>query len=389
MYLVLFTTILLLTVGSDRVLSKRIGGPSKRILKYDNEVETRIVGGSQVGLADGYDFFVQWVCGGVLIHPDIVMTAAHCLTDIANLNYPLFVGGRNLFQGIKRTIYSGKDNYRLHPSYQPQHPGNPYDFMLLKLNEPIWDITPAVINANSSLPFSGDQLTTMGYGSTSEGGPGSNTLQKVDVIYFNNCAQRFPVYANRVEDESMLCAGTPTGGKDACYGDSGGPIVDAKGTVMGLVSWGFGCAHATQPGVYSRVSAGANWIQNTLCDLSAFPPQYCLSNRSPTGLVSLRVDIQYDNMPIDTAWIITDQLTGAKVYSMQRGLPGYRGQWIPQVVSGLKHGNYMFEIFDKSYDGISGGYIQIHQLASDGTSLVKLADLPGEFGAYQAIEISI
>lgn len=62
--------------------------------------------------------------------------------------------------------------------------------------------------------------------------------------------------------QTMICLGIPgVGGKDACQGDSGGPAVINGNTLVGIVSWGFGCARPQYPGVYTRVSTYRNWIR--------------------------------------------------------------------------------------------------------------------------------
>lgn len=239
---------------------------------------TRIVGGTNVLKTDGYDFFVQWVCGGALLAPDVFITAAHCLTDLAAFDYPVYVGGRTANTGVKRTIATSakdEDRFRIHPDYLDTHPGIPFDFMLVRLSEPIHNIKMASLNTNASVPIRGETLTAMGYGAIAENGPGSETLRKVDVNHITHCAQRYPDYADRVEEDSMFCAGRVHGGHDSCFGDSGGPLVDAHGTITGLVSWGIGCAQANRPGVYARVSAAATWILTNVCELSQHKPAYC------------------------------------------------------------------------------------------------------------------
>jgi len=77
------------------------------------------------------------------------------------------------------------------------------------------------------------------------------------------------LYANSSQGilASMVCAGYRDGGVDACKGDSGGPLacyIDGKYQLIGVISWGFGCGKAENPGVYSRVTHYSKWIEEQM-----------------------------------------------------------------------------------------------------------------------------
>merc|ERR1711937_399572 len=85
--------------------------------------------------------------------------------------------------------------------------------------------------------------------------------------------------------DAMMCAGdTSDGGEDACQGDSGGPLYDKNAdTLVGVTSWGIGCALEDYPGVYSRISdQWESWIKPTICDNHSSPkPDFCSSDPTP------------------------------------------------------------------------------------------------------------
>lgn len=90
-----------------------------------------------------------------------------------------------------------------------------------------------------------------------EGGSAPTQLYGVEIpiVDRKECNQDY----DGLIEADMICAGIPEGGKDSCQGDSGGPVV-IDGKLVGVVSWGFGCAEPGYPGVYTNVAYFKNWI---------------------------------------------------------------------------------------------------------------------------------
>lgn len=140
-----------------------------------------------------------------------------------------------------------------------------YDFALLQLQDPIeFDKTKKAVQlpAEDAVFNDGDMCYVSGWGTTQNVLEPRGWLRQVQVPLVNQqeCSGRYSKYGG-VTDR-MICAGYMNGRKDACQGDSGGPMVNADGVLVGVVSWGYGCAVPNYPGVYARVSQVREWIKN-------------------------------------------------------------------------------------------------------------------------------
>jgi len=212
-------------------------------------------------------------CGGSLVNSKWVLTAAHCTAGENANSIQILLGDHktNKNDHVVFNVASIND----HQSYDSQT--TDYDFSMIKLTTAVdWaahpDIRPVCLPATTGNDYSGVTATVTGWGTTSSGGSQSKTLLEVDVgvISNNQCSNDYGYSSSWITD-TMLCAVVPGGGKDACQGDSGGPLVATSGDgvtpgqnydLIGVVSWGIGCASADYPGVYARVTNQLSWIQN-------------------------------------------------------------------------------------------------------------------------------
>uniref|UniRef100_A0A7S1YK16 Peptidase S1 domain-containing protein n=1 Tax=Grammatophora oceanica TaxID=210454 RepID=A0A7S1YK16_9STRA len=232
---------------------------------------SRIVGGYEADVGE-YPFFAEWgqsFCGGALVTEDVVLTAAHC-EEFIGVN-TMYIGGvestadiatGNPLGGVRATI----EQRAIHPLYD--RATLKYDLTLLKLTKKVTDRAPLSINSDDDYPSPGQDLIVMGYGRETEGSsflPDRLNEVTVQKTSDEKCTDQY----GPLPFDVMFCAGVEGGGKDSCQGDSGGPIItrDPFGTMklVGVVSWGYGCARAEAHGVYARVSAVHNWIKDTAC----------------------------------------------------------------------------------------------------------------------------
>lgn len=121
----------------------------------------------------------------------------------------------------------------------------------------------AKLAAVDSDPVAGEAVTTAGWGQYNEGGTERpEQLRRVTVAIVDRGICNKQYSENSPITENMVCAGVPEGGKDSCANDSGGPLVNAAGELVGIVSWGQGCAEKDFPGVYARVGSGRKFIDS-------------------------------------------------------------------------------------------------------------------------------
>ncbi|UUN29597.1 serine protease [Streptomyces sp. FIT100] len=200
-------------------------------------------------------------CGGVVVAPTKVLTAAHCLSREV-LGAPAEqVRDLQVIAGREQLLGSGGQEIpvqeaKVAPTYDPRT--NSGDLAVLTLSKalPASQVIGTAGQGDTAYR-TGTAAEVYGWGDTTGAGTYAYALRvaPVQVLADDVCARAYPGgVGGRYEPATMLCAGDEKGGHDACQGDSGGPLV-AGGRLIGIVSWGSGCGRADSPGVYTRVSA--------------------------------------------------------------------------------------------------------------------------------------
>merc|ERR1719384_609153 len=232
--------------GQKNVASRIVGGVETEVNEYPWQVALVSAGGSH-----------PW-CGGTLITSQHVLTAAHCTAGSSPSNIAVLVGEHRIDDNsFTRLSLSAITD---HPGYNSGTLDN--DFSILTLSSPVTfsnTVKPACLPSSTS-DYAGQVAVVSGWGTFSSGGNQPTVLNDVSVTVQSNqdCNS---AYGGDITS-NMICAADA--GKDSCQGDSGGPMTVLEGgrySLVGVVSWGYGCANPSYPGVYARVTAQMDWIK--------------------------------------------------------------------------------------------------------------------------------
>ncbi|MGB8399022.1 serine protease [Bradyrhizobium sp.] len=200
----------------------------------------------------------SYLCGGSIIADRWVLTAAHCFNPTTRAGEVKVKAGATNY--LTQGAWSDVDRVVIHEAYDPKTHEN--DLALIKLRSPSQGRVIPLASLKQGIRV-GQPLEVTGWGATSEGGDVTRVLLKASIPYVDNATCNGATAYNGTIKPGMMCAGYREGGVDSCQGDSGGPLVwrATDGPVLvGVVSWGEGCARKLRYGVYTRTANYAEWI---------------------------------------------------------------------------------------------------------------------------------
>nr|P51588.1 RecName: Full=Trypsin; Flags: Precursor [Sarcophaga bullata]CAA64354.1 trypsin-like enzyme [Sarcophaga bullata] len=234
-----------------------------------NDLDGRIVNGVDTTIeAHPYQVPLQnaalsHFCGGSIISEDLVVTAAHCMQSYTASQIKVRLGSTIYNEGGELVSVKA---FKFHEGYNPKTMVN--DVALIKLATPVRESSKIrYIRLADRTPPTGTPAVVTGWGTkcflTCVSLPKTLQEVEVDIVDQKACASNEFKYGSQIQD-TMVCAYALK--KDACQGDSGGPLV-ANNQLVGIVSWGSGCARVGYPGVFCDVPSVRSWIEKTAKEL--------------------------------------------------------------------------------------------------------------------------
>lgn len=262
-------------------------------------VSTRIIGGTPtttLGVSTRFFAVVQpnpnELCAGTVIGEHTILTAAHCLQGRRNptiaVNPSRFDPSSFVPHGTFRIKWQSAI---AHPGFDPNTLVN--DVAVIRV-KPVLTAQTLPYAADASTPELGDALQVFGFGLTSENGNVSPVNRMASIVDLGGPSTTTcgSYTGSNFVAANEICAGVNGGGVDSCNGDSGGPLTTATEprTIVGVVSSGQGCAEPNFPGVYTRISTNASWVQSVTgiapgtAAHNTYGPAYLVASKPCSGL---------------------------------------------------------------------------------------------------------
>ena len=338
----------------------------------------------QAGIDEEDPNVPRYMCGGTVIHDDIVITAAHCFGS--------FHAGVLVYDetsdDFSRPVPVDYQIWPVNFDLRGDITATNNDIMVLRLTENIvetsnYTITPIPINTDDDIPTTKQHLEVFGLGQTGTRAI-SERLRRGTFSYVPNdvCYDILSRFrrAPTVNDD-VLCANTINGTSSICAGDSGGPLTytdddEINGrrqtTLVGVASFSDLCRPNSIPDGFTKVSFFASWIQDQICQLSNFPPITCqmnplkvssssssssimtASSSGPEEAIMVQILFAHDYFPEHSRFIVRD-MNDVVRYAGPNYVARRESVWRSMLY--LQPGNYKFEVYDKLWDGLYGsGY---------------------------------
>ena len=366
-------------------------------------VESKVVGGEPAE-ATRYPWYVSLVtgdsrnfhsCGGMLISPNLVLTAAHCLA--VGPEYAL-VGRYNQTNDDYQRIEI--EMFYPNPSFNVEE--RTFDQAIIKLASPVTDVTPLSVNLDPTIPSpETTDMKIVGLGRLEYQGARPDLLQVADMAFISNedCAKDYRDLPGEEITDDMICIDDRDSSQ--CSGDSGGPYLipgDGPDTdlVVGIVSWGVDCGDRKYPNVGSRTSAG-EFIREAICALEDSPldewdcPQGFnnLPGDSATAVL-VKISIYHDLCSEEISWELTNSDGTVLVY-VPTG--SYDQVDLSEEILMLEPGEtYTFVIKDKiAADGIIGVSFPMFEvvLLENDSIRVNLGQGLGDFDEESQLQFTV